>query len=74
MNYRKIIDKKLKELKERKIILEKDYDEMLPKFVKENRKASNHESYTRILNVTYDAIQKINILIELLEEIKETAE
>lgn len=74
MNYKKVIDKKLTELKKRKEVLEKDYDEILPTFVQQNRNASNHESYTRMLNVTYDAIQKIDIQIELLREIKEKAE
>lgn len=74
MNYEKLIDEKLAELRKRKEILEKDYDEnVLPMFIKENRNAKNHESYTRVLNVTYDAIQKIDIQIELLQEIKEKA-
>lgn len=74
MNYEKLIDERLAELRKRKEILEKDYDEnVLPMFIKENRNAKNHESYTRVLNVTYDAIQKIDIQIELLQEIKEKA-
>lgn len=74
MNYEKLIDEKLAELRKRKEILEKDYDEnVLPMFIKENRNVKNHESYTRVLNVTYDAIQKIDIQIELLQEIKEKA-
>lgn len=74
MNYKKEIDKKLTELKKRKEVLEKDYDELLPTFVKQNRHAENHESYTRMLNVTNDAIKVIDIQIELLREIKEKAQ
>lgn len=74
MNYKKEIDKKLTELKKRKVILEKDYDELLPTFVKQNRNAENHESYTRMLNVTVDAIKVIDVQIELLREIKEKAQ
>ncbi len=74
MNYKKEIDKKLTELKKRKVILEKDYDELLPTFVKQNRNAENHESYTRMLNVTVDAIKVIDVQIKLLREIKEKAQ
>ncbi len=70
MNYKKVIDQKLTELKKRKENLEKDYDELLPVFTKKGRELENHESYTRVLNVTYSEIQKINEQIEILREIK----
>lgn len=74
MNYKKKIDKKLTELKKRKETLEKDYDSLLPSFVKRNRNAENHESLTRVLNVTYTAIHEIDIQINLLREIKDKAQ
>lgn len=74
MNYKKEIDKKLTELKKRKETLEKDYDSLLPSFVERNRNAENHESLTRVLNVTYTAIHEIDIQINLLREIKDKAQ
>lgn len=69
MNYKKIIEKKLEILNERKVILENDYDSLLPIFTRVNRGAKNHSNYTRMLDVTYEAIEKIDIQIELLQEI-----
>ena len=74
MNYEKMIDKKITELKLRKKNLEKDYDELLPVFAKKGRELENHESYTRVLNVTYSEIEKIVDQINLLMEIKDKAQ
>ncbi len=74
MNYKKVIDKKITELKERKKNLEKDYDELLPIFTKKGRELEDHESYTRVLNLTYSEIKKLNDQINLLREIKDKAQ
>ena len=74
MNYKKVIDNKITELKERKKNLEKDYDELLPVFTKKGRALENHESYTRVLNFTYSEIENIDDQINLLMEIKDKAQ
>ena len=74
MKYEKIIDIKLKDLCHRKNILEKDYDGLFSNFIDKGRQLKNHETYTRILNVTYSQISILDEQIKLLEEIKNEAQ
>jgi hypothetical protein len=74
MNYKKIIDIKINELCDRKKCLEKNYDDLLKVFVSKGRELENHDSCTRILNVSHLEIEKIKNQINLLLEIKDRAQ
>ena len=74
MKIEKIIDKKLKEFEKNKKKLEKDYDDLLSTFTKKGRELENHDSYTRVLNVTFASIELIKEKIKLLEELKKEAQ
>lgn len=74
MKIEKIIDMKLKDLEKSKKKLEKDYDDLLSTFTKKGRELENHDSYTRVLNVTFGSITIIKEKIKLLEEIKKEAQ
>lgn len=73
MNYKKVIDNKISELKESRKKLEKDYDGLLRNLTNKGIRTVDHDNYIRVLNNTFNEITKIDGEIKLLIEIKERA-